>query len=226
MATFFWAESCAGSGSKNLGFWNNSPLSVCHYSACRQNCKMFSAEEDLFLMQYIWQLEERKRIGCIPVLCIFLLEEFFPGSFFCSTRRWDEETGFFLYYTCGQKHAFMFHFKKHLFLAGMRGRTLASTVVLHSPSISLLFLSLASWLVWSPLHQSFMDHIFAHIFSFTNSALWAESQCVYVSLCVSLFVPFSCDFFGWTDWCRACLVRGLMRSRSQSQSRSRSRVEP
>ena len=33
-------------------------------------------------------------------------------------------------------------------------------------------------------------------------------------------VPFPCDFFAWSDWCRACLVRGLVRSQS------RSRIEP
>ena len=45
-----------------------------------------------------------------------------------------------------------------------------------------------------------------------------------VAMCVCLSVPFSCNFFAWSDWCRACLVRGLVRSRSRSQSQSR--VEP
>ena len=43
-----------------------------------------------------------------------------------------------------------------------------------------------------------------------------------VRLFIYVFVPFPCNFFAWSDWCRACLVRGLVRSRSRSQSR----VEP
>ena len=31
--------------------------------------------------------------------------------------------------------------------------------------------------------------------------------CFFVSLCD---VPFSCNFFAWSDWCRACLVHGLV----------------
>ena len=45
---------------------------------------------------------------------------------------------------------------------------------------------------------------------------WSSSPDVRVF--VSLFVPFPCHFFAWSDWCRACLVRGLVQSQS--------RVEP
>ena len=64
---------------------------------------------------------------------------------------------------------------------------------------------------------------------------WSRSRNVCLFLSVFLFffvslllcffvslrdVPFLCNFFAWSDWCRACLVRGLVRSQS------RSRVEP
>ena len=62
-----------------------------------------------------------------------------------------------------------------------------------------------------PMFYQYCVYIFLNFF--TNSALWAElvqqSTCVFV--CFRL-VPFSCNFFAWSDWCRACLVRGLVRS--------------
>ena len=48
---------------------------------------------------------------------------------------------------------------------------------------------------------------------------WSSSRKVCLFPCCHLCVcPFKCNFFAWSDWCGACLVCGLVRSRS--------RVEP
>ena len=40
-----------------------------------------------------------------------------------------------------------------------------------------------------------------------------KSVCLSVCLSVGLFiVPFPCNFLPWSDWCRVCLVHGLVQS--------------